>query len=161
MAALQAELQHISKEMDAEEHLTSALERRCYDEEEQCARQLGKCAQLKASIQSQQRAASRHQSKTVSTQPHTRFVSRRCVPHDARPPPRSGRIGHTCTRAEHTPTGSTKLLQLQLTLSEQLYEIAGSLAQLPAATAGGWMPGALQQRDQEVRVQLQSEMMGP
>ena len=53
-------------------------------------------------------------------------------------------------RAETRHQGASKLLQLQLTMTQQLHGVASSLAQVPAAEDRAWMPGALRQREQEV-----------
>ena len=53
-------------------------------------------------------------------------------------------------RAETRHQGASKLLQLQLTMTQQLNGVASSLAQVPAAEDRAWMPGALRQREQEV-----------
>ena len=53
-------------------------------------------------------------------------------------------------RAETRDQGGSKLLQLQLTMTQQLNGVASSLAQVPAAEDRAWMPGALRQREQEV-----------
>jgi hypothetical protein len=53
-------------------------------------------------------------------------------------------------RAETRHQGASKLLQLQLTMTQQLHGVASSLTQVPAAEDRAWMPGALRQREQEV-----------
>lgn len=53
-------------------------------------------------------------------------------------------------RAETRHQGGAKLMQLQLTITQQLQGVVSSLAQVPAAEDRAWMPGALRQREQEV-----------